>query len=611
MQRPVQVLDKVVIRFAGDSGDGMQVTGDQFTSTTAVQGNDLATFPDFPAEIRAPAGTLAGVSGFQIHFSSVEIHTPGDEPSVLVAMNPAALKANLRDLKAGGLLIVNSDKFKERDLEKADYATNPLEDGSLSAFQVVEMPLSTLTKGAVEGLGLSAKDTDRSKNFFALGVAYWLFNRDLTVTQQWIQAKFKAPFADANLRSMMAGYNYADTVELFHSTYEVPPAKQTPGRYRNITGNQALALGFVAAAKLSGRPIFQGAYPITPASDVLHYRSNYKDFGVITFQAEDEIAAIGAAIGASFAGAIGLTSSSGPGIALKGEAMGLALMTELPLIIVDIQRGGPSTGLPTKTEQSDLLIAMYGRHGEAPLPIIAAQSPSDCFHAALEAVRIAVKYMMPVIVLTDGYLANGSEPWMLPDVENLAPIPVSLATAPNAGDAYRPYLHDPTTLARPWALPGTPGLEHRIGGLEKADGTGNVSYDPNNHEHMSHLRADKVARVVADVPDAEVHGDRSGVLVVSWGGTFGAVRSGVDAARLEGLRVGHVHLRWLNPMPQNLGALLAQYDKVLVPELNLGQLWRLLRDRFLVDAVLYSKMQGRPFKVSEIKNRIVSLSTEA
>jgi 2-oxoglutarate ferredoxin oxidoreductase subunit alpha len=611
MQRPVQVLDKVVIRFAGDSGDGMQVTGDQFTSTTAVQGNDLATFPDFPAEIRAPAGTLAGVSGFQIHFSSVEIHTPGDEPSVLVAMNPAALKANLRDLKAGGLLIVNSDKFKERDLEKADYATNPLEDGSLSAFQVVEMPLSTLTKGAVEGLGLSAKDTDRSKNFFALGVAYWLFNRDLTVTQQWIQAKFKAPFADANLRSMMAGYNYADTVELFHSTYEVPPAKQTPGRYRNITGNQALALGFVAAAKLSGRPIFQGAYPITPASDVLHYLSNYKDFGVITFQAEDEIAAIGAAIGASFAGAIGLTSSSGPGIALKGEAMGLALMTELPLIIVDIQRGGPSTGLPTKTEQSDLLIAMYGRHGEAPLPIIAAQSPSDCFHAALEAVRIAVKYMMPVIVLTDGYLANGSEPWMLPDVENLAPIPVSLATAPNAGDAYRPYLHDPTTLARPWALPGTPGLEHRIGGLEKADGTGNVSYDPNNHEHMSHLRADKVARVVADVPDAEVHGDRSGVLVVSWGGTFGAVRSGVDAARLEGLRVGHVHLRWLNPMPQNLGALLAQYDKVLVPELNLGQLWRLLRDRFLVDAVLYSKMQGRPFKVSEIKNRIVSLSTEA
>jgi 2-oxoglutarate ferredoxin oxidoreductase subunit alpha len=410
---------------------------------------------------------------------------------------------------------------------------------------------------------------------------------------------------------MMAGYNYADTVELFHSTYEVPPAKQTPGRYRNITGNQALALGFVAAAKLSGRPIFQGAYPITPASDVLHYLSNYKDFGVITFQAEDEIAAIGAAIGASFAGAIGLTSSSGPGIALKGEAMGLALMTELPLIIVDIQRGGPSTGLPTKTEQSDLLIAMYGRHGEAPLPIIAAQSPSDCFHAALEAVRIAVKYMMPVIVLTDGYLANGSEPWMLPDVENLAPIPVSLATAPNAGDAYRPYLHDPTTLARPWALPGTPGLEHRIGGLEKADGTGNVSYDPNNHEHMSHLRADKVARVVADVPDAEVHGDRSGVLVVSWGGTFGAVRSGVDAARLEGLRVGHVHLRWLNPMPQNLGALLAQYDKVLVPELNLGQLWRLLRDRFLVDAVLYSKMQGRPFKVSEIKNRIVSLSTEA
>jgi 2-oxoglutarate ferredoxin oxidoreductase subunit alpha len=608
MQRPVQVVDTVVIRFAGDSGDGMQVTGDQFTATTAIQGNDLATFPDYPAEIRAPAGTLAGVSGFQIHFSSNDIHTPGDEPGVLVAMNPAALKANIKDLKPGGLVIVNSDKFKDRDLEKADLKTSPLEDGSLEGYQVVQVALGALTTASVKSLGLGAKETDRCKNFFALGMTYWLFNRDTSVTKNWIKSKFKAPYADANLAALDAGYNYADTVELFHSTYEVPAAKLTPGHYRNITGNHALALGFATAAHLAKRPLFLGAYPITPASDVLHYLSNYKDMGVVTFQAEDEIAAISSAIGAAFGGSIAVTSSSGPGIALKGEAMGLSVITELPIVIVDVQRGGPSTGLPTKTEQSDLMMVMYGRHGESPMPVIAAQTPSDCYYAAIEAVRIAVKYMMPVMLLTDGYLANGAEPWLLPNLETLAEIPVKFATEPNHEGTYRPYQRDPETFARPWAIPGTPGLEHRIGGLEKADGTGNVSYDPDNHDFMCRLRAEKVARIVADVPDAVAHGDADGVLVVSWGGTYGAVRSGVEAARAQGLKAAHLHLRWLNPFPANLGELLKRYDKVLVPELNLGQLWRILRATFLVDAVLFSKMQGKPFKVSEITNRIRALS---
>lgn len=610
MNRPVETLDHVVIRFAGDSGDGMQLTGSQFTATTALHGNDLATFPDFPAEIRAPAGTRAGVSGFQIHFSSENVFTPGDAPNVLVAMNPAALAANIGDLKDNGLVIVNTDKFGERDLDKADLEVNPLEDGSLDAYQVVPVQLSTLTKRAVEGLGLGAKETDRCKNFFALGMAYWLFNRDMTATKNWINGKFKAPFDAANIAAMQAGFNYADTVELFHSSYEVPPAKLAPGVYRNITGNEALALGFATAAHLSGRTVFQGAYPITPASDLLHYLSRYKDHGVMTFQAEDEIAAVSAAIGAAFAGAIAITSSSGPGIALKGEAIGLATITELPLVIVDIQRGGPSTGLPTKTEQSDLNIALYGRHGESPIPVLAASTPADCYAAAIEAVRVAVKYRMPIMLLTDGYLANGAEPWAVPDPTTLAPIEASLLTeVPEGG--FQPYARDPETLARPWAIPGTPGLEHRIGGLEKEEGTGNVSYNPANHEYMSKMREDKVARIQDDIPDIVPEGDDKGVGVVSWGGTYGAIHTAVNAARAQGLAVGHIHLRWLNPMPANLEDVLKQYDRILVPELNLGQLARELRSSFGVEAHSFAKIQGKPFKVSELLARIQTLSSRA
>lgn len=605
MNRPTQTIDDVVIRFAGDSGDGMQLTGSQFTDTTALQGNDLATFPDFPAEIRAPAGTRAGVSGFQIHFSSSDIHTPGDAPGVLVAMNPAALMANVGDLKKNGLIIVNTDKFTERDLEKAELTSNPLEDGTLSAFQVVPVQLTKLTRGAVKGLGLGSKESDRCKNFFALGMAYWLFSRDMDHTRGWIESKFDEPYREANLKALEAGWSFADTVEVFHSAYEVPAAKLPPGTYRNITGNEALALGFVAAGQLAGRDVFQGAYPITPASDVLHHLSKYKHLGVFTFQAEDEIAAICAAIGAAFSGAIAITSSSGPGIALKGEAIGLATITELPLVIIDIQRGGPSTGLPTKTEQSDLYIALFGRHGESPNPVLAAQTPGDCFYAAIEAVRIALKYMMPVMLLTDGFLANGAAPWRLPDLSSLPPIDVAQRTDP---EGFQPYARDPETLARPWAVPGTPGLEHRIGGLEKAEGTGNVSYDPANHEYMCRMRADKVQRIQADIPDVVVNGDPDGLLVVSWGGTFGAVHSAVTQARTQGLRCGHIHLRWLNPMPSNLEAVLRAADRVLVCELNLGQLAYVLRAKFLVDAVSYAKVQGQPFKVSEVLARIQTLS---
>ncbi|MCB9778168.1 MAG: 2-oxoacid:acceptor oxidoreductase subunit alpha [Alphaproteobacteria bacterium] len=606
---PRQVLDAVVVRFAGDSGDGMQLTGSQFTRTTAFHGNDLATFPDFPAEIRAPAGTLAGVSGFQIHFSSREVHTPGDQPAVLIAMNPAALAANIADLKAGGLVIVNTDKFTKRDLEKADLTSDPLEDGSLSGFQVVPVQLSTLTKNAVESLGLGAKETDRCKNFFALGMTYWLFSRDMALTEEWIQKKFKPPYDEANLAALRAGYNFADTVELFHSGYEVPPAKLAPGTYRNITGNQALALGLVAAAQLAGRPLFQGAYPITPASDVLHYLSTYKDFGVVTFQAEDEIAAIAATIGAAWGGSIAVTTTSGPGVALKGEALGLGVMVELPMVLVDIQRGGPSTGLPTKTEQSDLNIAIYGRHGESPAPVIAAQTPGDCFYAAIEAVRVAVKHMIPVILLTDGYLANGAAPWKLPDVASLAPIPVKFADGPSDGQEFRPYERDPQTLARPWAIPGTPGAEHRIGGLEKQEGTGNVSYNPDNHHRMTEIRQAKVDRIAADLDPVEVYGDDGGLLVVSWGGTFGSVRAAVDAGRTQGMKLGHLHLRWLNPMPPGVAEALARYDRVLVPELNMGQLAGLLRQRFLVDTVSFPKVQGKPFKVSELLARFQTLTS--
>ena len=605
MNRPIQTVDDVVIRFAGDSGDGMQLTGTQFTNTSAIQGNDLATFPDFPAEIRAPAGTLAGVSGFQVHFSRNPVFTPGDAPSVLVAMNPAALVANVTGLKPGGTIIVNTDKFTDRDLEKADCKTNPLEDGSLDAFTVVPVQLSKLTKVAVEGLGLGSKETDRCKNFFALGMTYWLYSRDVTVTQGWMRRKFKEPYLSANLAALQAGYNYAITVELFQAHYEVPAANLPPGTYRNITGNEATALGFVAAAHLTGRPVFLGAYPITPASDVLHYMAKYKDHNIVTFQAEDEIAAICASIGASYAGAIAITSTSGPGVALKGEALGLGVMVELPLVVVDIQRGGPSTGLPTKTEQSDLYIAMYGRHGESPNPVLAARSPSDCFYAAIEAVRIAVKYMTPVLLLTDGYIANGAEPWRLPDVDALEPIPVTFRTDP---EGFQAYSRDPDTLGRPWAIPGTPGLTHRIGGLEKADGSGNVSYDPENHEVMCRLRAEKVQRIVADVPDVVVEGDTDGLLCVSWGGTYGSVHTAVRNARLSGLKVGHIHLAWLNPFPANLGAVLAAAKEVLVCELNLGQLNTVLRSTYQVETHSFAKIQGLPFKISEVLARIQTLA---
>ena len=594
-------LESVVIRFAGDSGDGMQLTGSQFTNTTALQGNDIATFPDFPAEIRAPAGTLAGVSGFQLHFSSNDIRTPGDTPGVLVAMNPAALKRNIGDLKMGGMLIVNTDKFSDRDLAKAEYAVNPLEDESLNDYQVVKVPLSSLSKGAVKPFGLSAKESDRCKNFFALGMTYWIFSRNMDSTKNWIKSKFQSPYQEANLAALEAGWSFADTLEILHSAYEVPAAKLPTGTYRNITGNEAMALGFVTAGVLSGRPLFQGAYPITPASDLLHHLAKYKHLNVMTFQAEDEIAAISATIGAAFGGAIGVTSSSGPGIALKGEALGLGIITELPMVVVDIQRGGPSTGLPTKTEQSDLNIAMFGRHGEAPMPVIAAQSPSDCYFAAVEAVRIAVKYRMPVMLLSDGYIANGSEPWKIPSIDTMEAIEPNFE---QTKDNFQPYARDPDTLARPWAIPGTPGLEHRVGGLEKQEGTGNVSYDPHNHDYMCRMREEKVDRTRADISTPELYGDHDGLLVVSWGGTFGSVRTAVEEARASGVRCGHLHLRWLNPLPPNLEQQLNTARKVLVAELNLGQLWRYLRGEYLIDAASYTKVQGQPFKVSELVQAI-------
>ncbi|GDX78499.1 2-oxoglutarate ferredoxin oxidoreductase subunit alpha [Deltaproteobacteria bacterium] len=597
--KTVQSVDHVVIRFAGDSGDGMQIVGSQFTNTTALLGNDLATFPDFPAEIRAPAGTLAGVSGFQLHFASHDIFTPGDAPEAIIAMNPAALKANVADLKKGGLIIANKEKFIDREFEKAGITSNPLEDGSLSDYQVVSVDLARQTKLAVDGLGLSGKETERCKNFYALGMTYWLYSRPMETTERWINAKFKEPYREANLRALRAGFNYAETVELFTSRYEVAPMKQEPGLYRNIMGNQAAALGLVVGASKANVPLFLGSYPITPASDILHYLSGYKAHGVITFQAEDEIAAITSAIGASFGGHLGLTTTSGPGMALKTEAMGLAVMTELPLVIVNIQRGGPSTGLPTKTEQSDLLQAVYGRNGECPIPVIAASTPSDCFEMAVEAVRIAVTYMTPVILLTDGYLANGSEPWRVPNVDNIPAFPVSFHTE-TAG--FKAYSRNPETLARPWVRPGTPGLEHRIGGIEKAEGTGNVSYEPLNHELMVKTRAAKVAGI--KVPDVEVHGDPDGLLVVGWGSTFGAIRVAVDMARREGLRVAHAHVRHIHPLPANLLGLLGHYGRVIVPEMNLGQLVKLLREQSLVDCVSIPKVQGQAFKIAEVLTAI-------
>jgi 2-oxoglutarate ferredoxin oxidoreductase subunit alpha len=601
-------LDQAVIRFAGDSGDGMQITGSQFTNTVALYGNDIATFPDFPAEIRAPAGTLPGVSGYQLHFSSNDVFTPGDAVDVLIAMNPAALKVNVGDLKANGILIVNSDSFKENDLRKAQMTSNPLEDHSLDKFRLFSVELERLTRVALEHLGLDAKSMDRCKNFFALGMCYWLYNRSMDSTVRWIEDKFKNKplLVEANKLAMKAGYSYCEATEAFQISYEIPPAQLAPGVYRNLSGNQALALGFITASQKSGLRLFQGSYPITPASDILHELSQYKDFGVMTFQAEDEIAAITSAIGAAYAGALAITTTSGPGMALKTEAMGLAVAVEIPLVVCDIQRGGPSTGLPTKTEQADLLQALFGRNSEAPIPIVAAATPSDCFWAALEASRIAVKYMVPVILLSDGYLANGAEPWRIPDAADIPEIPVHFATEPNSETgAYLPYKRDPQTLARPWAVPGTPGLEHRIGGLEKQDVSGNINYEPLNHEKMVRIRAAKVEAIAQDIPDIEPTGDSEGdLLIVAWGSTHGAITAAVKAQRAEGRRVGHVHLRHLNPLPSNLGDVIKRFKKVLVPELNMGQLLWVLRAKYLVDAVGLNKIQGRPFKQAELEQKI-------
>src|ERR1700684_2611789 len=603
-KRKREVIDQAVIRFCGDSGDGMQITGSQFTNTVALYGNDLATFPDFPAEIRAPAGTLPGVSGFQVHFSSSDVYTPGDSVDVLIAMNPAALKMNLADLKTNGILIVNLDDFQPNDLRKAQIVTNPLEDHSLDGYRLFAVELTKMTRAALKDLGLDAKSMDRCKNFFALGMCYWLYNRSMEPTHGWLQEKFKnkQQLVQANKLAMQAGYSYCEATEAFQISYEIPPAKLAPGVYRNISGNAALALGFVAASQKAGIPLFLGSYPITPASDILHELSMYKDFGVITFQAEDEIAAITSAIGAAYAGALGLTTTSGPGMALKTEALGLAVAVELPLVICDIQRGGPSTGLPTKTEQADLLQALFGRNSEAPIPVLAAATPSDCFWVAFEACRIAIKYMVPVITLSDGYLANGAEPWKIPTLAELPEIPVSFEKNP---DGFQPYRRNPDTLARPWAIPGTPGLEHRIGGLEKQDVSGNINYEPLNHENMVRIRAAKVAGIVQDIPDAVPAGDQEGdLLIVAWGSTHGSITAAVKAQRAHGRRIGHLHLRYLNPLPANLAQVFKRYKKILVPELNMGQLLWLLRAKYLVDAEGLNKIQGRPFKQSELEQKI-------
>ncbi len=609
----VKQLESATIRFAGDSGDGMQLAGTQFTNASAILGNDISTLPDFPAEIRAPAGTLAGVSGFQVHFSSQDIHTPGDHLNALVAMNPAALKTNLKDLEKGGILIVNSDAFTTSDLHKAGYKSNPLEDNTLKEYRVYRIPINKLNREAVTEVKLSPREADRCKNFFALGLVFWLYERPLEPTLKWIREKFaKNPAVlEANTRTLKAGYNLGETTEALPVHYIVPPAAIKPGRYRKITGNEALAIGLVSAATLMNKALCYASYPITPASDILHQLSEMKRFGVRTLQAEDEIAAMGMAIGAAFGGAIGVTATSGPGICLKSEAIGLAVMTELPVIIIDVQRGGPSTGLPTKTEQADLLQAMYGRNGECPAAIVAPCSPADCFNMVFEAVRLAVRFMTPVFLLSDGYLANGAEPWLIPNVADLPKIEVKHPTGPGSngnGEAhFLPYKRD-ERLVRQWAIPGTPGLEHRIGGLEKEDVTGNVSYDPQNHEHMIRTRAKKIANIANEIPLLEVSGPEEGdLLVIGWGGTYGAIVSAVQRAQRKGLKVAQAHLRYLNPMPRNTGEVLKRYKKVLVPELNAGQLRLLLRAEFLVDAVGLNKIQGRPFLVSEIEEKIEEL----
>jgi 2-oxoglutarate ferredoxin oxidoreductase subunit alpha len=601
--KPVEVIEQAVVRFVGDSGDGMQLAGLQFTTASAVAGNDVCTFPDYPAEIRAPAGSLGGVSGFQISFGSREVYTPGDQVDVLVAMNPAALKVGLKDLAPGGWIIANTDEFTEANLAKAQYQNNPLDSGELSAYRVVKIPITSQTLQAVQDTGLTQKSAERCKNFYALGVVCWLFDRPLEPILSWVDSKFaKVPaVAKANAKALRAGYNFGETTELFTVRYRVEKAKLPPGRYRNLTGNQAVAFGLMAAAKLAGRPLFYASYPITPASEILHELSLYKNFDVRTFQAEDEIAAYAAVLGAAFAGCVAATATSGPGAALKQEGIGLGVMTELPTVVINVQRGGPSTGLPTKTEQADLWQAVLGRHGESPVPVLAAQSPSDCFWAAIEAVRIAIKYMTPVILLSDGYLAQGAEPWRIPDLSKLDPIGIP---SPPSPEQFQPYARNEWG-ARPWAFAGSPGLQHRVGGLEKLDVFGTVSYDPLNHQRMTELRARKIANVVNDIPDQEVFGADSGeLLVVSWGGTFGAVRAAVERCRQEGLDVSHMHLRWLNPMPANVGQILHAFRHVLVCELNLGQLLLLLRGRFLVDARGYHKVQGRPFTIAEIRTKI-------
>ncbi len=613
-QHTIEELESVTIRFAGDSGDGMQLAGTQFTNASAVLGNDISTLPDFPAEIRAPAGTLAGVSGFQVHFSSQDIHTPGDELNTLVVMNPAALKTNLKDLELGGILIVNTDAFSKSDLQKAGYKEDPLGDGSLKEYRVFRIPINKLNREAVAECNLSPRETDRCKNFFALGLVYWLYERPLEPTLRWINQKFaKNPAVlEANTRTLKAGYNYGETTETLPVHYRVKKAEIKPGTYRKITGNEAIALGLVTATQLAEVPLLYASYPITPASDILHHLSTMKRYGVQTVQAEDEIAAMGIAIGASFGGSIGVTATSGPGVCLKTEAIGLAVMTEMPCVIVNVQRGGPSTGLPTKTEQSDLLQAMYGRNGECPAVVLAPASPADCFNMVFEAIRLAISYMTPVFLLSDGYLGNGAEPWCLPDIDSLPKIEVQHPSGANSNGSngtstFLPYKRD-DRLVRPWAIPGTPGLEHRIGGLEKEDVTGNVSYDPQNHEKMVHIRAKKIANIAEDIPELRVNGaDDAELLVIGWGGTYGAIVTAVERAQRKGLSVASAHLRYLNPMPKNTGDVLKRYKKVLVPELNCGQLSVLLRSYFLVPTIGLNKVQGRPFLVSEIEERIASL----
>jgi 2-oxoglutarate ferredoxin oxidoreductase subunit alpha len=619
MTKQVKQLDRVVIRFAGDSGDGMQLTGDRFTQETASFGNDLSTLPNFPAEIRAPAGTLPGVSSFQVHFADYDILTPGDAPDVLVAMNPAALRANVPDLLRGAIVIVNTDEFTTRNLAKAGYTSNPLEDGSLAGYQVQAVPLTSTTLRALDSFDISKKDAERSKNMFALGLLSWMYHRPTEGTIKFLETKFasKPEIAGANIAAFRAGVNYGETTESFAVSYEVKPAVLPAGTYRNIAGNLALAYGLIAAAESAGLEIFLGSYPITPASDILHELARHKRFGVRTFQAEDEIAGIGAALGAAFGGAIGVTTTSGPGLALKAETVGLAVSMELPLVICDIQRGGPSTGLPTKTEQSDLLQAMFGRNGEAPVPIVAPRSPSDCFETALEAVRIAITYRTPVLLLSDGSLANGSEPWRIPDVADLPDLRVEFTTKPNGPDGeFLPYLRDPETLARPWAIPGTPGLEHRLGGLEKADVTGNISYEPANHDLMVRTRQAKVDRVAASIPPLEVDdpdaatGEGARVLVLGWGSTYGPIGAACRRVRREGLAVAQAHLRHLNPFPSNLGAVLRRYDRVVLPEMNLGQLALLLRARYLVDVIGYNQVRGLPFRASELAEVLKGVITD-